>query len=132
MKNKHFLSALVLGIVVVVVGTALLYSDLLPIPKSFAAPVPVISSITPSAGPIGTTVTITGKGFSKSGNAILFGRSGIDNVSSSNGGKVITFVVPSRLPSGRGEILIDPGEYDVAVNNANGDLTNVVTFTVTP
>lgn len=97
-----------------------------------------ISSLSPSSGPVGTKVTITGPGFTPTGNDIHFAEGGIRNVSSSNGTTLI-FTVPDSISgcdfwtSGfactQPVRLVTPGDYVVFVRNANGQ-SNSVNFTV--
>ncbi|TSC61407.1 MAG: S-layer protein, partial [Parcubacteria group bacterium Greene0416_14] len=97
-------------------------------------PAPAISSISPSSGPVGTTVTLTGTGFTPSFNNINFGSvtALITNLSSADG-KTLTFTIPNSLCR-TGEICtlqtIPPGTYNVSVTNVNGT-SNAVQFTVT-
>ena len=110
-----------------------------------------IFKLSPSAGPVGTTVTVTGQGFTKTGNQIYFGQ-GMgrhrpdgtqDNMIAtvdSPGGTTLTFIIPQTGPSG---ILCDsqnrciavtairrlPGTYQMAIENKNG-ASNTVTFTI--
>ncbi|MDO8536639.1 MAG: Ig-like domain-containing protein [bacterium] len=55
-----------------------------------------ITSIIPSSGPIGTTVTINGRGFSTIGNAINFGSNGVI-LQIGNSTSVIRFAIPSKI-----------------------------------
>ena len=109
---------------------------------------PVITSISTTTtlvtplvaqGPVGTSVTITGTGFTSTGNTIHFGPGAIQNVSSTNG-TTLTFTVPSTLTGGCSAgsgmacamyiATISPGTYSVSVTNANGT-SNTVTYVVT-
>jgi len=99
---------------------------------------PLIASLSPSFGPIGTTVTITGSGFVPTGNVIEFSGNAVgDSVDSSNG-TTITFMIPNSLYllcsiMGRcpGPIIpIRTQTYNVAVDS-NSQLSNSVPFTVT-
>ena len=110
---------------------------------------PVIYSITPTYGSIGTQVSIYGTGFGyngctiyycNNGNGVMtnnfnFGGSVIQNVYSSNGTS-LTFTVPSNLNTCyTGQYCtqvytpVVPGTYPVSVVNANG-VSNTVYFTV--
>lgn len=85
---------------------------------------PVLDSISPSSGPTGTTVTITGSGF-LSTNTISYNSSfdaagSISNISSSNGTSA-SFTIPLTLQS---------GVHKFALINNNG-ATSYKTFTVT-
>lgn len=96
-----------------------------------------ISVVSPTAGSIGTTVTIYGSGFSSTGNVVRFGNGAIMNLPSTNG-SMITFIVPSYLapycPSGYAcpqyAQMVTPGTYNISVQNANGSVSNSVPFTV--
>jgi hypothetical protein len=105
---------------------------------------PSINFLQPNAGAVGTSVTITGNGFTPTGNRIVFGNSGSENnpaysLSSFNNGTSITFIVPytnyvaclNSVPACMiAQQLIQPGTYPVSVINANGT-SNQVLFTVT-
>ena len=120
------------------------------------AAAPVIYSITPSSGPIGTEMTIDGFGFSAD-NTVHFGYGTVVHVVASSGGPAImcargatnchsgvhqriTVAIPSVLTpacyyatprcliASRGTA---PGTYDVSVSNEHGS-SNAETFTVTP
>ncbi len=99
---------------------------------------PIITSLLPASGPVGTTVTIYGSGFGTSWNTVNFGSNIIPNVYSTNGTSM-TFTVPSytspaclystpacSLP----QTQVISGPYSVSVYNANGT-SNAVNFTVT-
>lgn len=105
--------------------------------------VPVINSLSPSAGPKGTNVTIGGSGFTLTGNKIKFGNLGSENNPQyavySYSGTTLTFTVPysnyvacwdsyprCMVPAKTTQ----PGSYQVSVINANGQ-SNAMTFTVT-
>lgn len=107
------------------------------------SPTASISSLSPSSGPVGTKVTITGTGFTLTGNKIRFGNSGSENNPKyslpSPDGKTITFTVPSSnylacwdaVPACMAPaVATAPGIYGVSVINANGT-SNSMTFTVT-
>ena len=97
---------------------------------------PTISYLSPVSGPVGTTVTVYGTGFSQWGNTVRFGNGAITNVSSN--GSTISFVVPSYLspycPQGYACAMyaqvVSPGVYPVSVINGNGITSNNATFTV--
>jgi len=81
-----------------------------------------VSALNPSSAPTGTLVTITGKGFTPSGNTVYFGSLTLGaNYLSTSGGS-ITFTVPPSAIAG--------GGYSVGVANANG-ASNTVAFTTT-
>ena len=97
----------------------------------------VISSVTPSSGLVGSTVTVYGSGF-LSTNTVLFGGGPIQNISSTNGGTKLTFVVPSAVGVDCREgtacpmlaRLITAGPYLITVRNTKGT-SNAVSYTVT-
>ena len=104
---------------------------------------PAISSLSPTSGPIGTTVTITGSGFTPTGNKVKFGNSGSENNPSyslnSPDGKTLVFTVPStnyyaclytQPVCYVVQVLISPGAYAVSVINGNGQ-SNEASFKVT-
>ncbi|MFH1201215.1 MAG: IPT/TIG domain-containing protein [bacterium] len=114
--------------------------------------VPVIYSISPTYGPPGIQVTISGTGFINnvynngctayycgSGvttNTVNFGGSVIQNVYSYSGTS-LTFAVPSNLNTcyagqycAQFYAPVNPGIYPISVTNANG-ISNSVNFTVT-
>jgi peptidoglycan hydrolase-like protein with peptidoglycan-binding domain len=111
-----------------------------------------IQSITPASGPVGTTVTLTGRFFDNN-NTVHFGNGAIPNVPISSsvaiactndpscvGGirQTIKFTVPDSVgPNCAPPRMcpmylqqVTPGTYKVWVENANGS-SNTVTFTVT-
>src|SRR5690349_21033040 len=55
--------------------------------------VPTIRALQPSAGPVGTRVTISGTGFRDTGNTINFGPSAYPNVARQNDGTIL-FTIP--------------------------------------
>lgn len=97
--------------------------------------------LSPASGPVGTSITLTGTGFTSTGNIVLFGSGAIPNLTSSDG-KTITFVLPTSLNYAcyysvpRCLMMLMPtfsvnaGTYQVSVKNANGT-SNQITFTVT-
>lgn len=104
-----------------------------------------ISSITPSTGAVGTSLVITGTGFSGTGNSVRFSSPGVMvmseqtniratecNTGPANGCSKITINVPSVLGNVGGNVVsITPGTYKVDIKNMNGDISNLVSFTVT-
>lgn len=91
--------------------------------------VPVVTSLSPVSGAVGTSVTVYGSGFSSTGNSIHFGNGVIANLSSFDGHSV-SFVVPSTL-TGYGYQPVGLGTYQVSVANQNGVLSNSMPFTIT-
>jgi hypothetical protein len=106
-------------------------------------------SLSPSSGAVGTTVTITGIGFTATGNTVLMdGSVAAQNVSYSPcpiGAQcfvaphdTITFTIPSSLspncPTGSMCAMymrqVTPATYKITVQNSNGT-SNSVSFTVT-
>lgn len=103
--------------------------------------VPIISSISPTSGPVGTQVTITGSGFIPTNTFVHFtsnspnfcGKS--TSVNSSGAGTNIVYTIPSEtdpctpglplLPGGVPQ-LVTPGVYQIRVGSSNS-----VNFTVT-
>jgi hypothetical protein len=104
---------------------------------------PSITVLSPTSGPIGTSVTITGSGFAATGNTISFGDWQSPNVSSSNGGTSITFTVPNvaLCYSDNGPTACQtyiagsrvPATYNVQVSTSIviGKTSNVLPFYVT-
>lgn len=99
---------------------------------------PVISNLSPSSGPVGTQVTITGSGFTATGNTIQFDIYSFINVPATNNGSSLTFYVPSTLYYNNcqpGNVcpniarMTTVGDYAVSVSNNNGT-SNAMTFTV--
>ena len=97
---------------------------------------PVMTSVQPLTGPVGTRVTIVGTGFSASANTINFGASAYPHVQSMNG--TIVFVIPMATnppcrnvtpPCEIATALITPGDYMLSVTTGQGT-SNAVTFTV--
>jgi len=108
---------------------------------------PIIYSLSPTYGLVGTQVTISGTGFGNNScttyycsngnttNTVNFGGTVIPNVYSYNGTS-LTFTVPSNLNtcySGQYctqvYVPVNPGVYPISVSNANG-VSNSVSFTV--
>ena len=102
-----------------------------------------ISALSPTSGPVDTIVTITGSGFTPTGNKIMFGNLGSENNPSydlsSADGKTLVFNVPSSNyyaceasspPCYPPNIITQPGTYTVSVINANGS-SNSQNFIVT-
>ena len=98
----------------------------------------MITTITPSSGPVGTTVTISGSGFLQRGNHLAFGRGYIKNIESVDG-VALRFTIPDGLdlcaPEGAGPCpggypRVMPGDYAIAVMT-HGKPGSTVTFTVT-
>ena len=101
----------------------------------------VITSENPTSGPIGTSVTLTGTGFT-SNDIVYFGAGTVSNTpaSASADGTVLTFAVPQDIgpyckpgtPCPYFRRLVTPGTYEVSVMNASTSArSNSVAFTVT-
>lgn len=82
--------------------------------------VPTITSLSPSSGPIGTQVKITGSGFN-SNNQVFFGNYPVA-IGASDGGTSLTFTVPPYFSSPTDTTPnVFPGmSYSVVVRNING------------
>lgn len=101
---------------------------------------PILNSMAPSSGPIGTVVTITGTRFTPTGNRINFDTGVIMNIPSSDGTTLIFKVPEDRVPlcavtEPRCLLpapynLVKPGTYPISLTNANGT-SNTFSFTVT-
>ena len=107
-------------------------------PAWLSRPPPSISQVTPVGGHVGGEVTITGSGFSPTGNTVKFGPGYLRNLTSEDGA-TLRFVVPDGLdlcaPDAPGPCpgsypQLTPGKYAVAVMTPGGT-SNSVTFTVT-
>lgn len=81
--------------------------------------------LSPSSGQVNEAITITGSGFTPTGNDVYFGAGIIKNLNSFNGGTMITFQLPGEASATK----IFPGTYNVYVSNANGQ-TATSTFVV--
>ena len=91
---------------------------------AFIPPPPVVTSFTPSFGPVGANVTIAGSGFTSTGNSVNF--AGVNNAVtglSSSDGKSLTFAVP-QSSCGAGK------SCSVSVTNVNGT-SNAASFLMT-
>ena len=99
---------------------------------------PNIDNLSLMAGPVGTPVTITGSGFSATGNVININNNfggedwaGFDFGSyTSSDGKTLNFVIPAGNGGGDPGVAIVPGSYNILVKNTNG-ASNIKIFTVT-
>jgi hypothetical protein len=89
-----------------------------------------LSHLTPNWTSVGTTVTVTGSGFSTYGNTVYFGTHPLTNISSPNGTS-LTFTVPSFITTVYGSQNVTPGDYPVRVVNANGGQSNTLTLSIT-
>ena len=88
--------------------------------SSLTPSAPGITSLSPSSGPAGTVVTISGINLGTNDTVII---NGISNINTSSNGSTVQFTIPQNTPT---------GSYYVSVtNNANNDTSNVLTFVVT-
>ena len=97
---------------------------------------PVINNINPISGAAGSQVTLTGTGFTSTGNTVTFSGNPMTDITSN--GTSLTFTVPTALnPSCyyskpqclAPTVIMQPGIYQVTVTNANGT-SNVINYTV--
>ena len=96
-----------------------------------------ISQVEPATCPIGDTVTITGTGFTATGNAVRIGTGYLYNIPSDNT-TTLKFAVrgvlgvcsPTALVCTQQVQVLAPGTYKLAVVNVNGT-SNEVAFEVT-
>jgi peptidoglycan hydrolase-like protein with peptidoglycan-binding domain len=116
-------------------------------PSTSSTASPTITLLNPSSGSAGTMVTITGTGFTPTGNTIIFGQYNATTIATSTNGTTIQFQVPLAYgpqpasmtctvsPTGAEycpPIIPDGpalGGYPVEVENANGT-SNSLAFTV--
>ena len=95
-----------------------------------------ISSILPSSGSTGTTVTIYGSGFTANNSILITGGALVPNVAATNNGTTLSFTVPNTIgPDCFGQQMcpewariLSPGTYDLSVRSTNG-VSNAVSFT---
>ena len=90
---------------------------------------PTLTSLTPTSGAVGSTVTVYGSGFTTNGNSVRFGQGVIANLNSFDG-RGLSFTVPAQL-SGFGSQVMTLDTYNVSVTNGSGYSTNALPFTVT-
>lgn len=102
---------------------------------------PTIAAVAPSAGPVGTTVTFEGSGFSPTGNVVKFGVGYLSSLPSPDG-QTLRFVVPeghelcppselgSNEPCAQAYPRVQPGSYEVSVVTRTGT-SRLFFFTVT-
>ncbi|MER2999647.1 IPT/TIG domain-containing protein [Pontibacter populi] len=81
---------------------------------------PVITSITPSSGPVGTEVTITGSNFSAT-TSVAIGSGSTTNFTIGNGGTEIKVIVPASASNGSIRVSSSQGSSN---NSSNYTLTN--------
>jgi hypothetical protein len=90
---------------------------------------PTLTSLSPTSGAVGSTVTVYGSGFTTSGNSVRFGQGVIANLNSFDG-RGLSFTVPAQL-SGFGSQVMTLDTYNVSVTNGAGYSTTALPFTVT-
>jgi hypothetical protein len=103
---------------------------------------PAVTTIAPSGGPVGTTVTIEGSGFSPTGNIVKFGVGYLSDLTSPDG-RTLLFTVPEghnicpptelgyQEPCAGGAYpQVQPGSYPVSVLTRT-ETSRQVLFTVT-
>jgi hypothetical protein len=100
-----------------------------------------LSKISPSAGPVGTTVQVTGSGFSRTGNVVKFGVGYVSNLDSPDG-RTLRFVVPEHhevcpppdleltLPCAEMHPRVMPGDHPVSLVSSS-QTSRQLAFTVT-
>lgn len=101
---------------------------------------PVIATVSPEDGPVGTRIMIKGTGFTPTGNDIYFTtESGAVNVTSPRG-TTLEFTIPAGVSCiealkhalcGQYIMGVTPGLYEIYIVNQNGR-SNSATFQVTP
>jgi IPT/TIG domain len=95
-----------------------------------------LSSLSPGKGPIGSVVTLRGRGFTAASNIVHFGSGGQRNVRSAKGGTEISYTIPSHLGPCQlygcmaALLPVRPGRYPIYVSNARGR-SNSLAFDVT-
>lgn len=101
--------------------------------------IPSITSVIPSAGTVGTRVTLAGSGFSPTGNTVHFGSGGTANVPAADNGTRIIYSIPNAVgpndlnPNIKAPLrIVSPGVYQMFTVNAQMQKSNLVSFTVTP
>jgi IPT/TIG domain len=106
-------------------------------PLSPAAVAPTVSAVAPVAAEVGASVTVTGTGFTDTGNAIRIGNGYVLDLPSSDG-TTITFTLPQALdacppnasgPCPQAFARLMPGEYELSVITSGG-ASNTVRFVV--
>jgi hypothetical protein len=105
-------------------------------PATPASP-PAVSRIAPTSAALGDNVTISGTGFTETGNAIKLGSGYLLNVSSADSTS-LQFALPGFLgvcPPGQAvciqlALAVTPGDYKVSVINSHGTSNEVVLHVV--
>ena len=88
---------------------------------------PLLTTLTPNAAAIGTTVTIQGTGFSyvTPKNVVIAGGTSITAASYTlinGGGEQLTFTIPTQAQTGAGELIVV----------VDGESSNALPLTITP
>jgi hypothetical protein len=106
-----------------------------------ASEIAEIATISPSTGPVGATVEITGSGFPATGNVVKFGVGYVANLTSPDG-RTLRFTIPEHhdmcppaelgltVPCAEAYPRVQPGEHPVSVVTRTRVSPQVV-FTVT-
>lgn len=99
---------------------------------------PVIYTVSPNSGAIGSTVTINGSGFSPIQNTVRIGSLVVNNITSTDG-RTLSFVIPAINNSNGYQYnyntyntaSIQLGAYGLTVTNSAGYSSNTVSFAIT-
>ena len=132
-KNKLFLAYVFIIILLPTIVIAAIYSSLGFGLSSITNPPVITTYLSPYSGPIGTTVKITGTGFTPTDNDINFAgaNKAITGLNSTDG-KTLVFNVPATPCPPRlfcAQVVLKPGIYQVSVTNVNGS-SNITYFKV--
>lgn len=145
MRVRSISHRLVLAVAVSAATIACMSSPLQPgasdveSPRATQGQEPAVTTITPTSGPVGTRVTVTGSGFASRSNTATFGQGYIRDLESTDG-TTLSFTVPEGLdlcspdatgPCAGAHPRTRAGDYVVAVMR-EGRKSNTLTFTVTP
>ena len=103
--------------------------------KNEVEAIPIITTITPGSGSVGTQVTLGGFGFTPTQNHISFAgvTRAVQDLSSPDG-KTLTFAIPATpcAPfASCAQVVLAPGSYPITVTNKNGT-SNTANFQVMP
>jgi len=88
------------------------------------ATIPEILEISPARGSVGTTITIRGHGFTKTGNDVYASYGTFTNLSSADGETITLRVAPPDLPANLGAVKTATFpilRYRFYIRNANGE-----------
>lgn len=89
-----------------------------------AVSAPTISDVTPARGPLGTVITIRGRGFTKTGNAVYASYDTFPDLPSPDGEIITLKVEPPGLPSNLGALktaTFPELRYRFYIRNGNGE-----------